>query len=427
MVSMVRAARPGKHCASTVMAGAQSEASARAPATAASAARANPSRSASARSATHAGVQRARAKAAAQETRTLAASTDRAESRRAPLCARRAVRRDAIAGEPAHNSEIFTKVAEDASGKRAARAGEGGGSKWREAPQARRAREEGSTVWSWKASRPSAIGDSPSSEMGSSSSRSGGGAEGEVGMCGRSGGAGAGGDGNDGASVRLAGLDVLDKVVKGGREDYVRPRFGFQALVEQQPVRQVGILGRFAVADARKVGRELLDLDVGADEQGVPVRTVGAMESGGLATGAACGRLGRMRIDDGDGGSSRGDARNRARKVGRVARVARRRRCSRRRRASAGGAAGARESFFGEGWDSGSEGTAAGVRRVATREPCGRSPAARQTDLERGRQVACARRARHGGRGAFRVLDESEDGRGKGDDGRPARGRRAVV
>jgi hypothetical protein len=49
------------------------------------------------------------------------------------------------------------------------------------------------------------------------------------------------------------------------------------------------VLGRFAGADAREVGRELLDLDVGADGLGVPVRAVGAMVGDELATLTASG------------------------------------------------------------------------------------------------------------------------------------------
>jgi hypothetical protein len=86
---------------------------------------------------------------------------------------------------------------------------------------------------------------------------------------------------------------VVDKVVEGSGDGDVRPRLGCQALVEQQPVcpqsSQVGVLGRFAGADAREVGRELLDLDVGADGLGVPVRAVGAMVGDELATLTASG------------------------------------------------------------------------------------------------------------------------------------------
>ena len=172
MALKTRSARPGKRCVSIVIAGAQSVTSARAPATAASATRAD--RSASARSATHAGAQRARAKAAAQETRTSAASADRAESRRVALCARRAVRRDATTGEPAHNSESFTKRQRRPPEKGRCASRQDGGGGWRAAPQARGAGEKGPSAGSLKASRAEAR-TSASCVAGSGSSSPGGG------------------------------------------------------------------------------------------------------------------------------------------------------------------------------------------------------------------------------------------------------------
>ena len=123
--------RPGKPRwarARTVIAGAQSVASAPVPATAASAARAV--RSASARSATLAGVPRAKTKAAAQATRISAARADSAESRHATRCARWAERSAAMLGGAVHNSESFTKAVEETSGKRTARAGGPGRRFW---------------------------------------------------------------------------------------------------------------------------------------------------------------------------------------------------------------------------------------------------------------------------------------------------------
>ncbi len=78
----------------------------------------------------------------------------------------------------------------------------------------------------------------------------------------------------------------------------MRPRLGCQTLVEQQPVRpqssQVGVLDRFAGADAREVRQEMLEGNFGFDELGVSIRTVEVVAGGGLAALGASGGSGRI-------------------------------------------------------------------------------------------------------------------------------------